>query len=134
MTDAQFKALLDALSPSYVEIFAYGATIIMALLAGYALLFARGQILASRSGTKATFLVELDRRWEGSEMKDDRAKWREMRDSVTARIQRSSPQASAKEKHEKRREYCSNILHNMLRKSPEEYTHIIRVWTHNLIQ
>jgi len=128
MTDQQFSALLSALNPSFLESVAYAATIVMALIAGYALYFARAQILAARSGTKATFLVDLDGRWEGTEMKEARARWREMRDAVTQHIEQTYPEASRNEKRAKRGEHCSKVLHTMVHKEPEKHITIMSIF------
>ncbi len=128
MTTEQFTALLAILDQHTLGLaVAAVAASITALAALYALLLARRQIFAAHSGIKATFLVELDARWEGTEMRGVRAKWVTMRSNVKEIVEQHYRNMTEVEKREKTGEECSKYLHDLRIKNPREYNDIMSI-------
>jgi len=134
MTDQQFDRLLVKLDnilivagPHSLEILAWIALIVTAITAVYAMFYARHQIQAARDNTKAIFLADLDRRWEGAEMKEARSKWRVLRNEIIVQVDKNHAHLNPGEKLKKRGQTCASKLHGMLINDVEGYTHIISI-------
>lgn len=131
----QFKALIGAIQEHHhLEIASWIAIIVTAAAAVatataaiYALIYAARQINAAQTGTKATFLADLDGRWEGNEMKAARAKWIRMKDEIIAKVEEEYPNLTADLKLKRRAEACSAHLHKMRHENPEHYNDIISI-------
>jgi hypothetical protein len=128
MTTEQFTALLAVLDN---HTWALAITAIATALTGFsaicALLLAARQILAAHSGIKATFIAELDGRWEGHEMKIVRAKWKVMREHIRTLVEQTYGNLTANGKDEKMGDECSKYLHDLRIQKPNEYNDIISI-------
>jgi hypothetical protein len=128
MTTEQFAELLAILNNhTWALAITAIATALTAIAAVSALLLATKQILAAHSGIKATFIAELDGRWEGSEMKNVRAKWIEMREHIRTLVEGTYGNLTAQGKDEKMGDECSKYLHDLRIQKPNAYNDIISV-------
>ena len=114
MDEAQLQQLLNAHDTHWLEILYWLAGIVVAGVAAYALYYADEQIRAARDNTKALFLIDIDGRWEGREMKEARTKWRNLRTLVYQKIKDNHDHLSTKNKQIKSAEICSEELYKML--------------------
>lgn len=127
MNDEQWRELLSALEPHWLESIAWSAAVLMGLAAVYALIFAHSQIKMAKNSTKALFIAELDRRWEGHEMKEARSKWRMLRNTIDAKIESKHKSLNTNDKINKKAEICSDMLYDMLKNDTDGYTSILSI-------
>ncbi len=127
MTAEQFEQVLGGMGPHPLEMIAWLAIIATAIVAIYALIYTHAQISTARKNAKLLFLAELDRRWEGAEMKEARSKWRELRNYVNNDVKELHPELDAQQNLEKRAELCSTLLYTMLTNNVEDYTKIMGI-------
>lgn len=135
MTPDQLKAVLEAIHEHGVlELASWIAIIVTAIAAvatasaaAFALIYASRQIGTAQSGTKAMFLVDLDHRWEGNEIKEGRAKWLKMREAMIKIVDEKYPNYTAERKRQQRTVECSSYLHTLRSTEPHEYNDIISI-------
>lgn len=127
MDEPQLQQLLAGLEPHWLEYLYWSAGIIVAGLAAFALYYANEQICAARDNTKAIFLVELDGRWEGREMREGRTKWRELRTRIYEEVENNHGHLNTDQKQAKCAEVCSIELYKMLKDNPKDYTDILSI-------
>lgn len=127
MTKEQFAELLTLSQPHWLEIAAWIAIIATAITAGYAIIYARHQLKIARENGKILFLMDMDRRWDGHEMKEARIKWRELRNSINETIEKEHSQLSHQDRLNKASELCSNKLHEMLKRDVDGYAIIMSI-------
>ena len=127
MDTSQFESLLAVLAPDGLRQAVEIATIVMAIAAIYALFFAYRQIGVARKGTKATFIVDLDRRWEGPDMREARVLWSEIHSYVVQNVETRYPELTNDRKVEKQSEVCSQVLYSMLKDDPRKYASFMQI-------
>jgi hypothetical protein len=128
MSSEQVTALLAILDHHTLALdITAGATAITALAALCALLLAWKHVLTARSGIKATFIVELDKRWEGNEMQIARTKWLQMRTHIKQSVEQTHGSRVVLEQQAQMGEECSKYLHDLRIKNPHEYNDIMSV-------
>lgn len=123
-----------AAPPSFLEQLAWLATVALAFITGGAAWLAKGQLQSIRTSredtlqiARATFLLELDRRWDSPEMTDARTMFVSKRDAVKASTSVAAPLASDDEKQRMVSEAFKSELANMRKDTAADYLKIMRM-------
>jgi hypothetical protein len=103
-------------------------------VAAGALLYARNQVNAARDDieqqsnlAQATFLFNLDRRWESSEMWNGRKLFRDLNEKLKKTVSGAHPMLGDGQKRERLHEEFAKELANLRATKPEDYMAIMRL-------
>jgi len=123
------------MTPHWLQIISWVANVCLAGIAGYAVIFARQQVLAAREANvnaikygEVNLLIDLDKRWESQEMHESREIIRKMRRSVREQITSEYEHLNEESKHQKRKELYCEVLFELRENGFDEYQHFMRVW------
>lgn len=115
------------MSPLEIEQLTDAATIVVAVAAVYALKVAIAQMSVSRENTKASFLMELDTRWEGADMREARSKWGTIRDGIETDISRSQPNLTGDALTRRKLARCIEVMEDLFEEDPDGHSEIIKI-------
>jgi hypothetical protein len=119
--------LKHIMTPEEVATLTNAATIVIAVAAVYALGVAVRQVAAAKENTKANFLMDLDTRWEGADMRAARAKWGEIHEGVLDFVGSQHPGADAAERKSLIRSKCAEDVQHMYENDFESYSEILKI-------
>jgi hypothetical protein len=112
----------------WLEQLAWVSQIVLAVLATFGTIFAYLTVRDATRSRHASLILELERRWDGDDIKAARALFAKTREEITKKVSEDHPLTRDGAKEEKQQEEWTKRLAQMRKEDPDQYRKLMSMW------